>query len=98
MARSVADCAFFAGAVAGRDLGDPDANPGRAPRVGICRSPTWNVAVPETEALLERVEAVLDRAGAQVRPRELPETFVALRTAHPIVMNAEFWRAHWAGS
>ena len=28
MARSVADCALFAGAVAGRDLGDPDARPG----------------------------------------------------------------------
>ena len=40
MARSVADCALFAGAVSGRDLGDPDAKPDRAPRIGICRSPS----------------------------------------------------------
>jgi Asp-tRNA(Asn)/Glu-tRNA(Gln) amidotransferase A subunit family amidase len=51
------------------------------------------VAAPETEALLERVETLLDRAGAQVLPRELPETFAALKTAHPIVMNAESARA-----
>ena len=42
LARSVADCAMFAGAVAGRDLGDPDARPERAPRIGICRSPAWD--------------------------------------------------------
>ena len=45
MARSVADCALFAGAVAGRDLGDPDARPERAPRIGICRSPAWDKAL-----------------------------------------------------
>ena len=48
MARSVADCALFAGAVSGRDLGDPDARPDRAPRIGICRSPAWDQALPET--------------------------------------------------
>jgi Asp-tRNA(Asn)/Glu-tRNA(Gln) amidotransferase A subunit family amidase len=93
MARSVADCAFFAGAVAGRDLGDPDLNPGRTPRVGICRSPSWDLAAPETEALLTRVETQLARAGATVERRELPETFAALKTAHPIIMNAESARA-----
>jgi Asp-tRNA(Asn)/Glu-tRNA(Gln) amidotransferase A subunit family amidase len=93
MARSVADCAFFAGAVAGRDLGDPDAHPGRAPRIGICKSPSWDLATPETHALLARVEAALARAGATVEPRELPAPFAALKTAHPIVMNAESARA-----
>jgi Asp-tRNA(Asn)/Glu-tRNA(Gln) amidotransferase A subunit family amidase len=93
MARSVADCAFFAGAVSGRDLGDPDAHPGRAPRIGICRSPSWDMAAPETEALLARVEVASARAGAKVEARELPEAFAALKTAHPIVMNAESARA-----
>ncbi len=93
MARSVADCAFFAGAIAGRDLGDPDRHAGRAPRVGICRSPTWDVAAPETEALLDRVETALARAGAAVSARELPASFDALKTAHPIVMNSESARA-----
>ena len=50
MARSVADCALFAGIVAGRDLGDPDTRPARTPRIGICRSPAWDKALPETQA------------------------------------------------
>jgi Asp-tRNA(Asn)/Glu-tRNA(Gln) amidotransferase A subunit family amidase len=93
LARSVADCAFFAGAIAGRDLGDPDVHPGRAPRIGICQSPSWELAAPETQALLPRVAAALARAGAVVETRELPVAFEALITAHPIVMNAESARA-----
>jgi Asp-tRNA(Asn)/Glu-tRNA(Gln) amidotransferase A subunit family amidase len=79
--------------VAGRDLGNPDASPGRAPRIGVCRSPTWDVAAPETHALLARVEVALARAGATVTARELPSAFDALKTAHPIIMNAESARA-----
>ena len=93
MARSVADCAFFAGAVSGRDLGDPETHPGRAPRIGICRSPAWDAAAPETHALLARVEAALAKAGATVESRELPPVFEVLKTAHPIIMNAESARA-----
>ena len=66
IARSVADCALFAGAVSSRDLGDPEQKPDRAPRVGICRSPSWPAALPETQALLPRVATALARAGAGV--------------------------------
>jgi Asp-tRNA(Asn)/Glu-tRNA(Gln) amidotransferase A subunit family amidase len=93
IARTVADCALFAAAVSGRDLGDPDVNPGTSPRIGICRSPTWAAAAPETQALLERVTEALGRAGAPVTHRELPENFNALVDAHPIVMNSESARA-----
>lgn len=93
MARTVGDCALFAGAVSGRDLGDPDSKPHRAPRIGICQSPAWSFAAPETRALLERVTSALSRAGATVTPRELPDSFSALVDAHPIVMNAESARA-----
>jgi Asp-tRNA(Asn)/Glu-tRNA(Gln) amidotransferase A subunit family amidase len=93
MARSVADCALFAGAVSGRELGDPDVKPARAPRVGICRSPTWSAAAPETQALLDRVAQALARAEAAVVERELSARFTALIDAHPIVMNAESGRA-----
>jgi Asp-tRNA(Asn)/Glu-tRNA(Gln) amidotransferase A subunit family amidase len=93
MARSVADCAFFAGAVSGRELGDPEANPGRAPRIGICRSPMWELAAPETHELLARVESALARAGATLEARELPDLFDSVKTANPIVMNAESARA-----
>ncbi|WP_428485239.1 amidase [Rhodopila sp.] len=93
IARTVADCALFAGAVSGRDLGDPDTRPDRAPRIGICRSPTWGNAEPETQALLARVADAVGRAGAAVIDRELPPGFAALIDAHPIVMNSESARA-----
>ena len=93
MARSVADCALFAGAVSGHDLGCPDTKPERPPRIGICRSPSWDQALPETVALLERVTVALGRAGAAVSERELPACIAALTTAHPVVMNNESARA-----
>ena len=93
MARSVADCALVAAAISFRDLGDPDTKPDRAPRVGICMSPTAANALPETEALRVRVTNALGRAGARVSDRELPEDFAALIEAHPIVMNHESARA-----
>jgi Asp-tRNA(Asn)/Glu-tRNA(Gln) amidotransferase A subunit family amidase len=93
IARSVADCALFAGAVAGRDLGDPNARPDRAPRIGICRSPAWDAAASETQALLPRVASALARAGATVVDRELSPGVAAIAAAHPIVMNNESGRA-----
>jgi len=93
MARSVADCALFAGAVAGRDLGHPEVKPERAPRIGVCRSPAWDKAAPETRALLERVISALGRAGARVVDRELSPEVAAIAEAHTIVMNNESARA-----
>jgi Asp-tRNA(Asn)/Glu-tRNA(Gln) amidotransferase A subunit family amidase len=89
MARSVADCALFAGAVAQRDFGDPDRNPAATPRIGLCRSPAWPHAAPETHDLWERVAIALSHAGASVVSRELPDRFAALEEAHPIVMQSE---------
>jgi Asp-tRNA(Asn)/Glu-tRNA(Gln) amidotransferase A subunit family amidase len=93
LARSVADCAFFAAAVSGRDLGDPEQKPERAPVVGVCRTPHWDKASAETQTLLARVARALVRAGARAEDRELPARIAALETAHPIVMNAESARA-----
>jgi Asp-tRNA(Asn)/Glu-tRNA(Gln) amidotransferase A subunit family amidase len=93
MARGVADCALFAGVLSGRDLGDPDASIASAPRIGMCRGPTWAAAAPETGVLLDQVAVAMSRAGARVTPRELPEGFAALVEAHPLVMNIESARA-----
>jgi Asp-tRNA(Asn)/Glu-tRNA(Gln) amidotransferase A subunit family amidase len=84
---------LFAGAVSGRDLGDPDQRPASAPQIGICQSPTWDKAAPETHALLDRVATALGQAGATVTARELPHHFTALIDAHPVVMNSESARA-----
>ncbi len=93
MARSVADCALLAAAASGRDLGNPDAHPGHAPHIGICRSPAWPQALPETQALLPRIADALARAGAAVIERELPPDIAALEQAQPMVMNAESARS-----
>ncbi len=93
IARGVGDCALVASALSGIDLGNPDQSPGRAPRVGICRSPTWKEALPETRDLLPRIAEQLGMAGAKVEPLELPDDFADLIEAHPIVMNAESGRA-----
>ena len=89
MARGVADCAVFAGAVSGRDLGDPDTRPSSSPRIGLCRSPVWDRAAPETVALFEGIAGPLARAGANVRDFDLPPGFDALEAAHAVVMNGE---------
>ncbi len=93
MARSVADCALFGGAVSGRDLGDPDARPSSSPRIGLCRSPVWDRAAPETVALFEGIVGPLARAGASVRDFDLPPEFDALEAAHAVIMNGESARA-----
>ena len=93
MARSVADCALFAGSVAGVDLGDPDVKPGRAPRIGLCRSPSWHKALPETEALFDNVSQALARAGANLAECELPAPYARLATAHPVLMCSESARS-----
>ena len=93
MARSVADCALFAGAVSGADLGEPDARPGTAPRIGLCRTPLWDRAAPETHALFERVASRLGAAGAALRDVRLPGAYDGVEDAHAVVMNAESARA-----
>ena len=93
IARSVADCALLAAAASGSDLGDPDARPDGAPRIGICRSPSWRLATAETKALLSDVADRLGRAGARVEERELPATFDAMEQAHPIVQFGESARS-----
>ncbi|MGH7122193.1 MAG: amidase [Acetobacteraceae bacterium] len=89
IARSVADCALLAGAVTGAALGDPGKRLDRAPKIGLCRSPSWESAAPETAALWPRVADALRRAGASLADREMPEPIRRVATAHPLVMNAE---------
>lgn len=93
MARSVADCALLAGALIGEDLGDPQSKLERPPRIGICRSPTWSEALPETQTLFERVRVDLARHGATVVSAELPVSFLPLAHAHRVVQYHESARS-----
>lgn len=91
MARSVGDCALFAGVVSGVDLGDPD-HAMAAPRIGLCRTPFWNRAGPGTMALFDGLADRLTRAGASVRPFDLVGFDDAEHTL-AVVMNHESGRA-----
>jgi Asp-tRNA(Asn)/Glu-tRNA(Gln) amidotransferase A subunit family amidase len=52
-----------------------------APRVGLCRTPLWSTAQPETAAAVEDAAERLGKAGAQVREIVLPAEFSGLRNA-----------------
>ena len=93
LARSVADCALLTRAVTGRDLGNPEDGTERAPRIGLCRSPAWDSAAPETAALLHDAADRFARAGAAVAEVELPAVFARALTLHQVIMNAESARA-----
>ncbi len=89
LARCVADCALLVEAVSGLALGDPEIRPDRPPRIGLCRSPSWSKALPETAALLPAAATALSRAGATIVERELPPAFDAAQRAFPIILNRE---------
>jgi len=89
LARSVADCALLIAAASGRDLGDPERRPDRAPRLLLALGPHAAGAAPETLALMERAAEAARRAGATVTPGELPEAVTAAAAVHPVVMNGE---------
>ena len=85
--------ALLTRAVTGRDLGNPADRTGRAPRIGLCRSPAWDSAAPETAALLHDTADRLARAGAAVAEIELPPVFARALALHQVIMNAESARA-----
>ncbi|SHJ30174.1 Asp-tRNAAsn/Glu-tRNAGln amidotransferase A subunit [Roseomonas rosea] len=89
LARTVADCALLIGAVSGREMGNPETHPDRAPRLLLCLGPHADKAAPETLALMERAAEAASRAGARVTRGVLPPAVMAAAEAHPTVMNME---------
>jgi Asp-tRNA(Asn)/Glu-tRNA(Gln) amidotransferase A subunit family amidase len=53
----------------------------RPPRIGLCRTPMWDKAQPETVAAIEDAAARLAKAGAELREVVLPFEFTGLRNA-----------------
>lgn len=86
---------------------DPDGIPIVPPaiaglRVGLCRTPWWAQAAPETHDAVEAAASRLARAGARVVDVELPDAFAAMSDAQLTIMRgegrvallAEYRRAH----
>jgi Asp-tRNA(Asn)/Glu-tRNA(Gln) amidotransferase A subunit family amidase len=53
----------------------------RPPRIGLCRTPMWDKAQPETVAAIKDAAARLGKAGAELREVVLPSEFTGLRNA-----------------
>jgi Asp-tRNA(Asn)/Glu-tRNA(Gln) amidotransferase A subunit family amidase len=86
LARSVDDAAFFIGALARLSLA------GHAPghiRVGLCRTPHWDLADADARAAFANAGRLLERAGAAVIDISLPATFESLAQTQIDIMGYE---------
>jgi amidase len=59
------------------------------PRIGLCRTPVWEKAQPETVAAIEDAAKRLGAAGARVSEIALPDEFARLKDAREVINNYE---------
>ena len=85
--RSVADAAFFVGALARRPLaiGAED----HTPRIGLCLTAQWPHAQPATQTLFAGIGASLSGAGADVRDFSLPALYDGINAAQDTIAAVE---------
>jgi amidase len=67
--------------------------PSGKPRIGLCRTPRWEAADAATQANLEDAAQRLARAGARVKPGDLPQGSEQLFDRHKVIMGYETARA-----
>src|SRR5258708_7812108 len=65
-----------------------------APRIGVCRTPYWDQAEPETAAALEEAAQRLSRAGAQVADIALPALYDKIQDSQTALSGFEAPRNH----
>jgi Asp-tRNA(Asn)/Glu-tRNA(Gln) amidotransferase A subunit family amidase len=92
MARTIDDIELLDAALVGTAPRSP-APLRDAPRIGVCRTPAWSTAQPETMAAVEDSATRLGRAGARVREVELPKEFTALLGERDVLGSVERSRA-----
>jgi Asp-tRNA(Asn)/Glu-tRNA(Gln) amidotransferase A subunit family amidase len=88
----VADAAFAAAAITGRDLRIDQRVPA-APSIALVRTQLWPQASEDMQAALERAARAAQAAGARVRELELPPIFEAAMQAHITIQDHEAYRA-----
>ena len=91
-AAGVADAAFAAGAISGRDL-RVDRQPPAAPTIALARTDVWPEASADMQAAVERAARAAEAAGARVKEIELPPVFAAAGRAHGTIQDFEAYRA-----
>jgi Asp-tRNA(Asn)/Glu-tRNA(Gln) amidotransferase A subunit family amidase len=68
------------------------AEPSQVPVIGVCRTPMWAEAQPETRAAVERAADALRAAGFVLRDVTLPSEFAAIGRARATIN--DYQRAH----
>jgi Asp-tRNA(Asn)/Glu-tRNA(Gln) amidotransferase A subunit family amidase len=91
-AAGVADVAFAAAAISGRDL-RVDRAPPSAPRIALARTQLWSQASADMRAAVERAARAAEAAGAEVTDINLPPIFEDATEAHATVQDYEAFRA-----
>ena len=88
MARTLDDIALFRAAVLKLPVLHIDHDIGR-PRIGICRSPVWDKAEPETKALIEETATLLSGKGASVVDVAFAPSFTDIIDDHAVITGFE---------
>jgi Asp-tRNA(Asn)/Glu-tRNA(Gln) amidotransferase A subunit family amidase len=88
LARTVADAAFFVGALARLPL-MPGPEPQARLRIGLCRTVHWDRASPAAREALDLAGRALERAGAVLGDVSLPPSCDGLAAAQITIMGYE---------
>src|SRR5262245_40659908 len=91
-AADVADAAFAAAAISGRDLRVDGAEPA-APRIALARTQSWPEASADMQGAVERARRAAQAAGAKVDEIDLPPILEAATKAHGTIQDHEAYRA-----
>jgi len=91
-AADVADAAFAAAAISGRDLRVDGAEPA-APRIALVRTQSWPEASADMQSAVERAGRAAQAAGAKVNEIDLPPILEAATKAHGTIQDHEAYRA-----
>lgn len=91
-AARVADVAFVAASITGRDLRVDRAQPA-APRITLVRTHVWPEASDAMQRAVEDAARVASRAGAQVAELRVPPIFEDAFRAHGTIQDYEAYRA-----
>jgi len=87
-AATIADVAFAAAAITGRDLRVDDRDRG-PPRLALVRTPAWEDASADMRAAVERAARRAEEAGATVRDLDLPPIFADALLAFSTIQGFE---------
>ena len=91
-AAGVADAAFAAALISGRDLRIDGTEP-TAPRMALVRTQSWPEASASMQDAIARAAQAAEAAGAKVTEVELPPIFETATQAHGIIQDHEAYQA-----